>query len=81
MHIPVLVSYHGISKQLHPLPRFPFGLHHPEAASQPVEKPVPRRAKGRKNSAVKAVNDEASNDANDQEAADDCAGFVDVSIL
>lgn len=49
----------------------------------PAKKPVPRRAKGRKNSAVKVDNNKAeiSNDANDQEAADDCADFVDVDIL
>lgn len=46
----------------------------------PVKKPVPRRAKGRKNSAAKADNAEMSSDANDQEAADDCADFVDVVI-
>lgn len=46
----------------------------------PVKKPVPRRAKGRKNSAAKADNAETSRDANDQEAADDCADFVDVVI-
>lgn len=51
----------------------------------PVKKPVPRRAKGRKNSAknsaAKVDNSETLNDANDQEAANDCADFVDVDIL
>lgn len=46
----------------------------------PVKKPIPRRAKGRKNYAEKADNAETSNDANDQEAADDCADFVDVVL-
>lgn len=45
-----------------------------------VKKPLPTRAKGRKNSAAKADNAETSNDANDQEAADDYADFVDVVI-
>lgn len=48
----------------------------------PIKKPVPRRAKGRKNPAAKVdKNAETLNDANDQEAADDCADFVDVDIL
>lgn len=48
----------------------------------PAKKPIPRRAKGRKNSGVKVDSKaEISNDANDQEAADDCADFVDVDIL
>lgn len=47
----------------------------------PVKKPVPRRAKGRKNSAAIVDNTETSNNANDQEAANDCADFVDVDIL
>lgn len=48
----------------------------------PTKKPVPRRAKGRKNPAAKVDNNaETSNDVNDQEAADDCADFVDVVIL
>ena len=47
----------------------------------PVKKSVPRRAKGRKNSAAKADNAETSSDANDQLAADDCVDFVDVVIL
>lgn len=48
----------------------------------PTKKPAARRAKGRKNPAAKVDNNaETSNDANDQEAADDCADFVDVVIL
>lgn len=47
----------------------------------PVKKPVPRRTKGRKNSAAIVDNSETSNDANDQEAANDCADFVDVDIF
>lgn len=46
----------------------------------PAKKAVSIRAKGRKNSAAKADNAEMSSDANDQEAADDCADFVDVVI-
>lgn len=48
----------------------------------PAKKAVPRRAKGRKNPAGKVDNNaERSNDAKDQEAADDFADFVDVDII
>lgn len=48
----------------------------------PAKKAVPRRARGRKNPAGKVDNNaETSNDANEQEAADDFADFVDVDIL